>query len=356
MILLVRFLVMMAVWFSVVGISVAGPVDCSLPRTFVGKVSLQKGCTYSSPIVISSSDTVLDCAGALLDGQNLLETAISINGRGKKIRNVVVKNCRIENFNGRVLNVTSGVPKWSLLKDYKANYDVSPENIVIDNVQTVGGRGGVYFDSYVQRSVLKNSIIREAGKVGVYLEQGSRNISVLNNKILNNGTLTRREGLAIDSSAHNVVRGNVFEGNSAGGVFIYKNCGENFKSGKSVLRWQSSDYNEIIENEFRHQPVGVWVASRQSRNLSKWGCGDPAVDGSGNYYEDFANYNNIELNRFCDVEVPVRLEGDNNVVSNNKIDARVVGQVLEPFKNKPKPDGRMNVGNRVEANSSLICE
>ncbi|HDS1736311.1 right-handed parallel beta-helix repeat-containing protein [Pseudomonas sp. BP8] len=355
--ILLRFLIAIgAGLFGVSGVTLAGDGACRLPARIIGDVKLHTGCTYNGSIVISSSDTVLDCQGAILDGQNLRETAISISGRGKQIQNVTVKNCQITGFNGRVINVTSGVPKWRLLTDVHANYDVAPKHVIIDGVQVSGGRGGVYFDSYVNGSILRNSIVRGADKVGVYLEQGTRDISILNNKILDNGALTRREGLAIDSSAHNVVRGNLFQGNAAGGIFIYKNCGENFNSGKSVLRWQSSDYNEIMDNEFRGQPVGVWVASRQSRNLSKWGCGDRALDQQGRYYEDFANHNVVQANRFCGVKVPVRVEGDHNVVSNNKSDVRVAEMVLEPFKFKAKPDGRMTVGNRFEANSSFVCD
>ncbi|MFG0397693.1 right-handed parallel beta-helix repeat-containing protein [Pseudomonas sp. zjy_11] len=339
-----------------VGSSVAGAVECNLPSSFSGNVRLESNCVYNASIVISDSDTVLDCLGGTLDGGGALKTGIQINGRGKKISNVVIRNCRLVNFVGRGIDVTSGIPKWSLSKDIEKNYSVSPENIVIDNVSVAGGRGGVYFDSYVADSVLKNSVVRGADKVGVYLEQGSKGISILGNKIIENGVSGRREGVAIDSSANNLIKGNVFYGNGAGGVFLYKNCGENFKSGKSVLRWQSSDHNRIINNIFRSQPVGVWVASRQSRDLSKWGCGDPAVDDQGRFYKDFANNNFIELNEFCDVRVPVRVEGDNNYVARNKFGKIVSSAIEEPFRDRAKPDGVVTIGNTFEANSSAACQ
>lgn len=331
--------------------------SCTLPGQIDGHVRLQAGCRYNASITLSKSDTTLDCAGATLDGQGVRTIGIQIDGRGKKIKNIKVQNCRVENFKNRGVNVTSGVAMKALSKDIQENYKIAPEGVVLENIQVVGaGRGGVYFDSYVSNSTLKDSLVQGAGKVGVYLEQGTRDISILNNTIKENGALTRREGLAIDSSAHNLVEGNVFEANAGGGVFIYKNCGEHFASGKSVLRWQSSDFNKIVNNEFRAQPVGVWIASRQSRDLSKWGCGDPALDKQGRYFEDSANNNFVESNRFCGVEVPVRVEGDNNYVGRNKIDVKSASHVVEPFKDSPKPDGKRSVGNRFASNASYVCE
>lgn len=348
------------VWSALPSGVFAGEVEggwCDLPSRMGGEIKLQAGCRYDATIVISKSNTTLDCAGATLDGQGIRNVGIQINGRGKKIKNIKVKNCRVENFKNRGVNITSGVAKNALSKNVQENYKVAPENIVLENIQVLAaGRGGVYFDSYVFNSVLKNSLVQGAGRVGVYLEQGTRGISVLSNTIKENGASTRREGLAIDSSAHNVIEGNIFEGNVAGGVFIYKNCGEHFKSGKSVLRWQSSDFNKIVNNEFRAQPVGVWIASRQSRDLSKWGCGDQALDKQGRFYADFANNNFVESNSFCRVGVPVRVEGDNNYVGHNKIDVGSPSQFVEPFRDAPKPDGRKSVGNRFVSNTSYVCE
>ncbi|EJN40123.1 parallel beta-helix repeat (two copies) [Pseudomonas sp. GM84] len=348
------------VWSALSSGVFAGEVvggGCDLPARVGGEIRLQAGCRYNATVVISKSDTTLDCAGATLDGQGVRNVGIQITGRGKKIKNINVKNCRVENFTNRGVNVTSGVAKSALSKEVRENYRLAPENVVLENIQVLAaGRGGVYFDSYVFNSTLKDSLVQGAGKVGVYLEQGTRGISILNNTIKENGASTRREGLAIDSSAHNVIEGNVFEGNAGGGIFLYKNCGENFKSGKSVLRWQSSDFNRIVNNEFRTQPVGVWIASRQSRDLSKWGCGDPALDKQGRFYADSANNNLVESNRFCGVGVPVRVEGDNNYVGHNKIDVESASQVVEPFRDAPKPDGRKSVGNRFVSNTSYVCK
>ncbi|CAI8735370.1 right-handed parallel beta-helix repeat-containing protein [Pseudomonas sp. IT-P218] len=321
-----------------------------------GNVKLNAACTYFQTVRIVESNTHLDCNGATLEGEGKRAVGIQIDGKKKLIENVTVENCRIQNFKNRGVNITSGLRIKDFSADTDANYKLAPKKILIDHVAVLGsGRGGVYFDSYVTDSVLRNSTVEGSGKVGVYLEQGTQRIQILNNTIRNNGVDGHREGLAIDSSAHNTVKGNHFISNAGGGVFIYKNCGENFSSGKSALRWQSSDFNIVQDNTFRDERVGVWIASRQSKDLSKWGCGDPSVDESGRFFADHANNNVVERNEFCNTVTAVRVEGDNNIIVQNRIDSASRRQVFEPYQNVNKPDGRKTQGNTVKDNTLSNC-
>jgi parallel beta-helix repeat protein len=331
---------------------------CVLPNKGVvsGNVKLNSACTYLQGVRITDSNTYLDCDGATLDGEGKRAVGIQIDGKKKLIENVTVKNCRILNFKNRGINVTSGIPISDFSTDIDENYKLAPNKIMIDGVAVSGiGRGGVYFDSYATDSVLSNSTVENSGKVGVYLEQGTQRIKIINNTIRNNGLNGRREGLAVDSSAHNTIKGNHFIGNAGGGIFLYKNCGEHFSSGKSALRWQSSDFNAVQNNVFVDEPVGVWIASRQSRDLSKWGCGDPSVDGSGRFYADHANNNIVEGNDFCNTVTAVRVEGDNNTIAQNRIDDASRSQVIEPYQSEKKPDGQMTKGNLVRDNALYKC-
>jgi parallel beta helix pectate lyase-like protein len=105
---------------------------------------------------------------------------------------------------------------------------------------------GVYIDAYVSGVTIQRNLIAEAGSTGIYLETGSHRNTIEQNFVINNGfresgpggqlaTLNGfdfwfwgvgREGLAIDGSYENTARRNIFAGNSAGGLFLYKNCGE----------------------------------------------------------------------------------------------------------------------------------
>lgn len=331
---------------------------CKLPakNALSGQIELDGSCTYTQTVRLSQSNTNLNCNGATLEGGGTLPIGIIIGGTKKKIENVTVENCQIKNFKNRGISITSGLRIKDFSADRDENYKLAPSHIVIDRVAVLNsGRVGVYFDSYVTDSTLKNSTVKGSGKPGVYLEQATQRLSILNNTIQGNGRDGRREGLAVDSSAHNVIDGNRFIGNAGGGVLIYKNCGENYQSGNSAIRWQSSDFNFIKNNTFIDEPVGVWIASRQSKDLSKWGCGDAAVDPAGKHYMDHANNNVVDSNEFCNTKTAVRIEGDNNQVMRNRIGSGSPQSVLEPYKNTNKPDGRKTQGNRVEENTQINC-
>ncbi|MFI8334625.1 NosD domain-containing protein [Pseudomonas taetrolens] len=331
---------------------------CKLPAQseLSGKVELDGSCTYTQSLRLPNSNTHLDCKGATLDGGNKIPIGIVVGGGKKKIENVTVENCRIQNFKNRGISITSGYHIKDLPVDREANYKLAPSHIMIDNVTVSNsGRGGVYFDSYTTESTLKNSTVQGSGNVGVYLEQGTQRLNIVNNTIQGNGKAGGREGLSVDSSAHNTIEGNRFIGNTRGGVLMYKNCGEHYRTGKSALRWQSSDFNTVRNNTFTNERVGVWIASRQGKDLSTWGCGDPAVDPNGKYYKDYANNNIVEGNQFCNTKTAVRVEGDNNKIMRNRIDSRSRESVLEPYKHAKKPDGQNTQGNTVESNDKVEC-
>lgn len=335
-----------------------GNDSCVLPGRGVisGSVKLDSSCTYFQTIKISQSNTYLNCNGATLEGGGVRAVGIQLDGRKKRLENVTVENCKVQNFRNRGISIASGFRIGEFSSDRQSNYGVAPRNILIDGVTVLGsGRGGVYFDSYVTDSKLINSTVKGSGKVGIYLEQGTQRIQIVNNTIQGNGAEGRREGLAIDSSAHNTVMGNRFVGNAGGGVFIYKNCSENFSSGKSAIRWQSSDFNTIKGNTFTGERVGVWIASRQSKDLSKWDCGDSAVDRDGRFYEDHANSNIVEGNDFCGTPTAIRVEGDNNIIVRNRIDSASRRPVYEPYKDVSKPDGRRTQGNKIEGTIMANC-
>jgi parallel beta-helix repeat protein len=334
--------------------------SCQLPNdgNMEGGMLLNAGCTYNQAIVIRKSHVDLDCNGAIIDGQNKIKVGIFI--KGKSLRDITVRNCTIKNFNGAGVMIASGV-RLKQDGDRDEYYRVAPKSIILDKLLVENnGRVGVYFNAYVAESVLSNSVVRNSKGVGVYLSQGSSNNKLDSNVIEGNGASGKRsslrEGVAIDSSARNLIQGNTFIDNAAGGIFLYKNCGEKFSTGRSVLRWQSSDENLIKNNKFVGGRIGVWVASRQSRDLSGWDCGDAPVDDKGKYFEDFSNKNKISGNRFCDVNVAVRVEGDHNIVSNNQFNEGVNRFVEEPYKLRDKPDGRRTVGNHVSGSVKQECD
>lgn len=154
--------------------------------------------------------------------------------------------------------------------------------------------------------------------MAIYLEHSSRRTIIEDSLFEDNSQAKKREALAIDSSAHNVVRRNIFRRNKAGGIFLYKNCHEHAAfDAKQTKRWQGSDKNLIEDNHFEDVPVGVWIGSRQSLDLRKLRCGDPYYGGK--FVRDKARENTILSNSFLRVAKGVSIEDDENTVIGNRL-------------------------------------
>lgn len=333
--------------------------DCekSLPEMISGKVTLPAMCSYSRELKITQSHTTLDCNGSVFDGHGTLKIGLNIDSMGEPLTDVTVRNCTFQNYATHGLLIG-----WSGLdagkpKDHDFLFAHTPSGVRVEHVTILhSGRVGLYVDDYVQRVLIEHAIVRGAGAPGIYFEHSSREITLRDSLVSGNGG-GHREGLSIDSSAHDVVERNTFEGNTTGGIFLYKNCHEHADdpSRGSVERWQHSDFNVIRNNLFRGEPIGVWIASRQSRNLKNWKCGDAPMAGDERYYQDYADDNVVEGNTFCSVKVPVRVEGDRNVIRGNKFDRENKTQVEIPVTARERLLHLPSVGNVVSGSELVSC-
>lgn len=284
-----------------------------------GDVSLLGNCSFKGRAVIEKSNTHLNCNGSEFSPAADENVGLYIDSKGKELRNISVKNCKFIGYKSNGIRIAwsgSDVGKSGKVEEL---YYKTPRDIVIDNVEVRrSGRVGIFFDDYVSNVVLSNSVIERSQGAGIYLEHGSKNISIISNKITLNGLERNREGLAIDSSASNIINGNTFYSNKIGGIFLYKNCGEHFSSGKQVLRWQHSNENIIKNNTFINEKVGIHLASRQKKDLRKMGCGDPMINERG-WYADYADFNSVVDNKFCRTKVPVKDNGRGNKIARNVV-------------------------------------
>jgi parallel beta-helix repeat protein len=296
---------------------------CRVPKTVTTDLTLDHGCTYQGMFIINTSDVILDCRGALIDATGSLN---GIRIKGQRLRNITVRNCRIDGAKAQGMMIqqpTDDATMAALPKDQR--YDAAVQNVTVKNVSiTRSGSVGLYVDSYAQNTHLDGLTISQSGGAGIYLEHSSILTTLENSRIAGNGRgdpLGRRakgmsrEGIAIDSSARNTIRNNMFVDNSAGGIFLYKNCGEHHSRPGSVARWLSSSHNLIERNTFKDEKIGVWVASRQSLDMSRWDCGDPAL--APGYYRDRADHNTIVANRFEGGLVGLRIYDDATTVRDN---------------------------------------
>jgi len=348
-----------------------GPAErkaCDLPVIEPGKVLLETGCRYTDGITIAVSNVILDCRGALITGMHRRGIIVRPG-----LKNVTIRDCRLDDTGGILI-------EGQTPEDGPAARDIareaSSEGVVLDHLTiTRSYMTGVFVDHYVVGAVIRNSIVADGHHVGIYLEHGSQKNTVSGNLIRNNGLFTnkgirrigptRREGLSVDGSAYNLIENNVFEDNAFGGIFHYKNCWEfHTTNPESRPRLQGSNGNIIRGNVFRNMDIGIWVASRQARDLVMWDCGDKSpydspvsldlMMGSRSWgqsdaflgylfnpeliagfvdrrslaprwpfpmelhlYEDFAKDNTYEENCFENLITGIRIEDDGNVVKDN---------------------------------------
>ena len=218
-------------------------------------------------------------------------------------------------------------------------YENGFSNITIEDSTSLNSRGvGIFVNGYVEGVTLRNLHVEGASSTGIYLEAGSKNCVVENNTIINNGfgenspqggpfTFagvdfwfwgTGREGLAIDGSRFNIVRNNTFQSNIAGGIFLYKNCGEfvTQRPERWFHRRYGADGNVIENNTFINEDNGVWIGSRMAENTLPMECSDPQY--LAGYALDYADDNVVHDNLFQNVTFGVRVEDDDAVVTDNE--------------------------------------
>jgi parallel beta-helix repeat protein len=314
--------------------------------TVTGSAHLDPACTYGGGITIGASNVTFDCRGAHVESAHdaggagiLVAAPVDID-----LADVTVRNCVVKGFTNGVRVRRTGFKTLTAGHEYDHGFS----NIVIENSHVYATHGsGIFVDGFVTGVTIRDVEIQGAGSVGVYLEAGSMNNVIDGNVISNNGyndtdpagvpfTLgttsyryisTGREGIAVDGSRNNLIVNNRLDNNAAGGVFLYKNCGE--YATQRPDQWFPRNYgandNVIEGNTITNGPVGVWVGSRMSQNPRLWDCSDPAyfVSGFKKIVLDHASGNTIRSNTFAFLRDGVRVEDDGTTVQGNHFSAHV---------------------------------
>jgi parallel beta-helix repeat protein len=296
---------------------------------------LDPSCTWTRGVEIVASNVVLDCQGAHIAAPDRRYGVHIVAPTDVALANITVRNCHIEGFLNNVRIEREGFRELAEGQEYEHAFS----GIVIEDSTILNSRGvGIFVDGYVTDVTLRRLHVEGAGSTGIYLEAGSKDNVVEDNEIVNNGysengpsgqffTLagatfwfwgTGREGLAIDGSRNNRVVNNVFRGNSAGGIFLYKNCGE-FVNERPERWWHrryGADGNTIEGNTFVGEDNGVWIASRMGENTLPMDCSDPEY--LLGVVLDYADDNVVRANVFENVTFGVRVEDDRAVVVDNE--------------------------------------
>jgi parallel beta-helix repeat protein len=299
---------------------------CVPLSTISASIRLDAGCRYSGPLVINSSKVVLDCSGATIDASGA-NAGISIYGTA--LEDITVENCIVVGAKNQGIYVRPPSDAGALAGlPLPLRYELAPKRISILNSTVVGsGNVGIYVGNYAQKTVIRGSTVSRSGGTAVYLDASSIEATLEKNAFIGNGfggqpigsQKRNREAVAIDSSSFNTILDNRFENNSAGGVFLYKNCWEHHTNPRQAQRWMHASFNTISNNQFKEK-IGVWIASRQTKMQDGMDCGDTPV--AKGYFRDYAEHNTITSNVFRGGDAGINVQDDQTTILANSFEGQ----------------------------------
>ncbi len=306
-------------------------------------IQLDRNDVVTRQIIVegkSADGMRVDCNGALIDGEantvNKNRYTVFIRSLGEtepemtnnRPAGIEFHNCRIRgSIRIQGLRMTRGANgSWqssrSLGHTARAQA-AAPTRIVFDGLDIVTNHNSAIYVAFgVTHVQIRNSKISGAiGYPAIYLDAESGSNIIENNLIA--ARVANREQIAIDGSASNIIRNNVFSNIRAGGIFLYRNCGE-----RGIVRHQKPEHNIIQGNEFfdgverKNVPL-IWVGSRNGKRSF---CAEDAGLPFGSSVDDgdFADENRIEKNIVVTRGSPefIRDAGRRNLVVGNMVRMR----------------------------------
>lgn len=290
--------------------------------TDITDLNLKCSLTLSADAIIArrvviageeASGLVLDCAGGMIVAPEaepyslLIQSRRNSDGSWSAPRHVQVKNCTIvggTRIVGMGINGQAEAARQSSLTagHIERAQAAAPVDVQFDNV-IFQGRGTIplYIAPGVTHTAVRHSkITGHSVSTAVYLDAESAYTELSDTAI---DTQTRRELLAVDGSAHNLIVRNRFVSPVKGGIYLYRNCGEG-----GTVRHQAPQFNRIEDNTFDYRAAwgwrpAVWIGSRAGWVGWRSYCAADSGYSLGSSVEDgdFADHNvvqnNIWLNR-----------------------------------------------------------
>lgn len=299
----------------------------------------------------AASHLEIDCRQALLDGGkgtvNFQRDMIEIRSRRagpvsdpswERPEHIRIKNCRVRgSIRIRGMTRADGVLRDSSRRPghvarvrAAAPRDIDLRGLRIEAV----GRVALYAAPGVGRVTLAHSVLTGTSRsVGIYLDAESyghvirrNHLAVRNHRPYLGGLVARRrEEIAVDGASGNRIEENVFARLEGGGIYLYRNCGEN-----GVLRHTPPVSNSITNNRFyftgAQSKPAIYLGSRHNslRDGRVYCWLDRGYPwGSSRSNRSYARDNVVEGNRFHGgaIRSPIRLGDASNApndVRNNR--------------------------------------
>lgn len=230
-------------------------------------------------IFITKSDVSVMCNRGILAGVTIKSPFIK--SEFNEIHNITIKKCELlgqlrilgHSRNGEDIN---NVNLSKNINHTEYSQRIAPHHITLEsNVFNAKNTIAIYLAPGVNNVTVKNSTIRGTSvSTAIYLDAESGYNTISNNAIY---TVTERELIAIDGSANNTITGNKFSSLEHGGIYLYRNCGQN-----GAVRHQTPSFNIISGNQFYYKnctPLtcapSIWVSSRNQGLVPILGyCGE----------------------------------------------------------------------------------
>jgi parallel beta-helix repeat protein len=277
---------------------------CAIPL-----ISLLFACSEAPKVsyetVKLQRSTTIDCDGGAYNKGKVTELQILVD-------NVTIKRCKI---NGSIRTIglghngeAPGVKASSTTLGHTARAQAAaPKNTVLYKVTITGhGRIPLYLGPGTTRLTMIDSTIKgRSDSVALYLDaESGSNIFRHNTFALASSS---REVIAVDGSADNQLLSNTIKDAKAGGIYLYRNCGEG-----GTVRHQPPQNNFIAGNTIDNTGgYGIWLGSR---NGGRFYCNDDKgfPFGSSKDDGDFADNNTIRGNIFTNSARTIRDDGKAN--------------------------------------------
>ncbi|MCK6105834.1 MULTISPECIES: right-handed parallel beta-helix repeat-containing protein [unclassified Brevundimonas] len=245
----------------------------------------------------AASGAALDCGGGEIRAPGQATTgaptvAVWSHRQGdgwSRPSDVAIRNCGVAG-NVRIWGMGAGGSMRDLLASSRtaghtlAAQSAAPIRVVLDRVRFQGvGTIPLYVGPGVtQTTVTRSRFSGRSTSVAIYLDAESAGALIQDNDF---DIRTGREQIAVDGSGANRIVGNRLALDGRGGVFLYRNCGED-----GVIRHQTPSYNRITDNVFTgagwFRPRAVVIGSREGRRSycgddRGWPFGSSIDDGDG---------------------------------------------------------------------------
>lgn len=280
------------------------------PYRLVCRASLN-GARVSRPVLIEGADASgagLDCGGGAIgrEGQSVTtrQPTIAVWSRAEgagfsRPTDVFIRNCTVHG-SVRIWGMGAGGSMSDLKPSSQsqghtlAAQRAAPTRVELTRLDIrATGSIPVYVGPGVTAVTLSGSrLTGRSVSVGVYLDAESRDHVIENNLF---DLVTGREQVAVDGSAFNRISRNRFNLRGRGGIFLYRNCGED-----GVIRHQTPSDNQITDNVFSRvsifRPRTIVIGSR---NGGRRYCSDDRgfPFGSSISDADYAERNTVARNR-----------------------------------------------------------